>query len=236
MEKAAIVTGASSGIGLAVSKMLVQHGFHVYGFGRNFKDAQDYISNPLFHKVVCELTDTDRLINELNDIRGKNRIELLVNNAGIGFYGPHETLNNTKIKQMVRTNLEVPMIITNFLLRDIREAKGCIICISSVTAAQVNPHGCVYGATKAGLTSFAHSLFDEVRKSGVRVVNIQPDMTKTNLYRNADFCEDEDMLAHLNPEEVADVVAYVIDCRAGLVLSDVTLKPQLHRIKRKRKA
>ena len=53
-----------------------------------------------------------------------------------------------------------------------------------------------------------------------------------NLYRNADFSEDEDILAHLEPKEVADMIEYIIDCRDGLVISDVTLKPQLHRIKK----
>lgn len=79
------------------------------------------------------------------------------------------------------------MIITNLLLRDLKKNKGTIINISSITAEKTNPHGCAYGATKAGLTSFSHSLFEEARKYGVRVVNLEPDMTDTNLYRNADL-------------------------------------------------
>lgn len=235
MEKVAVVTGASSGIGLAISKMLVQQDFFVYGFGRTFCDSEcfDNKFKSLFHQMVCDITDTKQLIDKLNIIRQQHSIELLVNNAGVGFYGPHETLNSTKIQQMVRTNLEAPMIITNILLRDLQKTKGTIVNISSVTATKSNTHGCVYGATKAGLTSFSHSLFDEVRKTGIKVINIQPDMTKTNLYRNADFTEDEDMLACLEPKEVADIIKYIIGCRDGLVISDVTLKPQFHRIKRK---
>lgn len=235
MKKAAIVTGASSGIGLAISKMLIKQDFLVYGFGRTF-DESEALDNTFFNQVVCDITDTKQLIEKINDIRQQHMIELLVNNAGVGFYGPHETLNSTKIQQMVRTNLEAPMIITNILLRDLQKTKGTIVNISSVTATKSNTHGCVYGATKAGLTSFSHSLFDEVRKAGVKVINIQPDMTKTNLYRNADFSEDENILAHLDSTEVADMVKYVISCRDGLVISDVTLKPQLHRIKKKIKS
>lgn len=235
MEKVAVVTGASSGIGLAISKMLIKQGFLVYGFGRTFYETEelDNTFKTFFHQVVCDITDTKQLIEKINDIRQQHTIELLINNAGVGFYGPHETLNSTKIQQMVRTNLEAPMIITNMFLRDLQKTKGTIVNISSVTATKSNTHGCAYGATKAGLTSFSHSLFDEVRKTGIKVVNIQPDMTKTNLYRNADFSEDEDILAHLNPKEVADIIEYIIGCRDGLVISDVTLKPQLHRIKRK---
>lgn len=235
MEKVAVVTGASSGIGLAISKMLVKQGFLVYGFGRTFEDSEDLDNTfkSFFHQVVCDITNTKQLIEKINTIRQQHIIELLINNAGVGFYGPHETLNSVKIQQMVRTNLEAPMIITNIFLRDLQKTKGTIVNISSVTATKSNTYGCAYGATKAGLTSFSHSLFDEVRKTGVKVVNIQPDMTRTNLYRNADFSEDDNMLAHLNPKEVADIIEYIVDCREGLVISDVTLKPQLHRIKRK---
>ena len=134
---------------------------------------------------------------------------------------------------MVRTNLEVPMILTSLLLRNLKKNKGYVINISSVTANGTNPHGCAYGATKAGLSSFSHSLFDEARKYGIKVVTISPDMTKTNLYRNADFKEGDEAESYLLPEEIAKAVEYVLGQREGLVISDITLKPQIHRIKRK---
>ena len=125
------------------------------------------------------------------------------------------------------------MIITNLLLRDLKKNKGTIINISSITAEKTNPHGCAYGATKAGLTSFSHSLFEEARKYGVRLVNLEPDMTDTNLYRNADFTVDENEAARIQPNEVADAVLYVLGQREGLVMTDITIRPQLHRIARK---
>ena len=134
---------------------------------------------------------------------------------------------------MVRTDLEVPMILSQQLLRGFKKNKGCIVNIASVTAQQSNPHGCAYGATKAGLTSFSHSLFEEARKYGVRVVNLEPDMTDTNLYRNADFTVDENEAARIQSNEVADAVLYVLGQREGLVMTDITIRPQLHRIARK---
>lgn len=59
-------------------------------------------------------------------------------------------------------------------------------------------------------------------------------MTATALYRNADFKEDEDVMAHLLPQEVSDVVRYALEQREGLVISDVTLRPQLHRISKRK--
>ena len=231
-RKAAIVTGASSGIGAAISRRLCRLGYEVFGFGRDFTKV-DFSEADGFHPVVCDLLDTDRLCSCVKEIAAHHQVRILVNNAGVGYYGLHEELSPAKIKELVRTNLEVPMILAQQLLRHFKKHAGVIINISSVTADGSNPHGCAYGATKAGLTSFSHSLFDEARKYGVKVVTIAPDMTRTNLYRNADFREGDETESYLLPEEVADAVEFVLSRREGMLVSDITLKPQLHRIKRK---
>ena len=100
-----------------------------------------------------------------------------------------------------------------------------------MTAQQSNPHGCAYGAVKAGLASFSRSLFDEARKYGVRVATVSPDMTKTELYRNADFTVGEETESYLLPQDVA--VAYIVGQREGVAVSEETLRPQDHRIRRK---
>lgn len=233
---AAIVTGASSGIGLEIAKTLCRLGYEVYGFGRDFSGVKlpsAELPETGFHAVICDITDTEKLCGLVKKIAGEKKVQVLVNNAGTAYYGLHEELNPGKIKEMVRTNLEVPMILTQQLLRDLKKHAGCIINIASVTANQSNPHGCAYGATKAGLVSFSHSLFDEARKYGVRVVAICPDMTKTELYRNADFTVGEETESYLLPEEVAQAVEFVLSQREGAVVSDLTLRPQLHRIRRK---
>lgn len=240
-NKAAIVTGASSGIGLAISCTLCRLGYEVYGFGRDFS-RMAYLESPLdkgdlskmFHSVEVDLLDTDKLCQHVRKIMSEKEVGILVNNAGVGYYGLHEELNTKKIQEMVRINLEVPMVLTQLLLRDLKKNSGYIINISSVTAEKSNPHGCAYGATKAGLSSFATSLFDEARKYGVKVTTILPDMTQTNLYRNADFMEGEEEESYLNPEEVADAVEYVLGQREGVVIPKITLQPQIHRIRRKK--
>ena len=231
-KKTAIVTGASSGIGYAVSKTLSALGYELYGFGRNLKNT-DWNTMDNAHPIVCDILDTDRLCAELKQITAQNQVHVLVNNAGVGYYGLHEELNPDKIKKLVRTNLEAPMILTQQLLRPLKKTAGYIINISSVTAGQSNPHGCAYGATKAGLASFSHSLFDEARKYGVKVVTISPDMTQTNLYCNADFREGDETESYLLPDDVAKAVEWILSQREGVIVTDITLKPQIHRIKRK---
>lgn len=254
MAQAAIVTGASSGIGREISRVLCEMGYEVFGIGRSFKGLNDRDVEEgepeevctdhgteavcglagRFHPVVCDLLDTQELVRLVKKLRAEQEISVLINNAGVGYYGLHEEISVHNLQTMLRTNLEVPVILTNLLLRELKKRNGYIINISSVTAQQSNPHGCAYGASKAGLSSFSKSLFDEARKYGVKVVNIQPDMTKTDLYRNADFCEDEEEASYLQPQEIAAAVQYVLSQRPGLVITELSLKPQLHRIRRKR--
>lgn len=232
-QKTAIVTGASSGIGREIARMLCGMDYAVYGIGRKFAQGAPEGAEGRFHPVVCDVLDTAKLCGIVKEIASDGSVQLLVNNAGVAYYGLHEELNPQKIAEMVRTNLEVPMILTQQLLRDLKRNKGYIINLASVTAQQSNPHGCAYGATKAGLFSFSRSLFDEARKYGVRVANICPDMTDTGLYRNADFTVGEEAESYLLPKEVAEAVAFVLRQREGAAVTDITLRPQLHRIAKK---
>lgn len=230
-KKAAIVTGASSGIGFAISRKLGEMGYEVFGIGRDFADSMLWQEKG-FHAIVCDILDTEKLCAKVKRVSEEKPVHVLVNNAGVGFYGLHEELNPKKIMELVRTNLEAPMILTQQLLRVLKKNGGHVINIASVTAHESNPHGCAYGATKAGLASFSRSLFDEARKYGVKVTAVFPDMTKTNLYRNADFREGDETESYLLPEEVAGAVEFILGQRDGMVVSEITLQPQIRRIKR----
>lgn len=229
--KKAIVTGASSGIGKAISNLLIGEGYQVFGFARHDSDSDlTTEENKNFIPVICDLMKINELTDHIRSIMKVHEIDLLVNNAGVGYFGPHEELNPAKIHAMVTTNLEVPMVLSQLLLRQLKKNKGTIINISSVTAKKSNTYGCAYGATKAGLTSFSKSLFDEVRKYGVKVVTIHPDMTQSNFYRNANFCEGTSPDSYLLPEEIAQACKSILDARDGLVITDLTIQPQIHQL------
>lgn len=240
MERYGLLTGASSGIGLAIAKALLQAGWCLYGIGRHFsedalqqlcRDAE--VGGGSFVPVEQDLTDTGKLLELVRGLQKEHTFRLLVNNAGVAYYGPHETVSPKNLHEMVVTNVEVPMLLCGQLMRGLREVSGTIVNVSSVTATHASPWGCAYGATKAALSAFSESLFEENRKHGVRVVTIQPDMTATALYRNADFCQGEEADTYLTPEEVAEAVLYAVNAREGLVLREITLQPQKRCIKRK---
>lgn len=229
--KNAVVTGATSGIGLAVTEKLIEMGYTVYGIGRNFDKA---VSNEKFKKIVCDLTRVFDIEKTVKEIKKEGEIELLINCAGVGYFGPHEEINVNKIHNMITLNLEAPLVLTQLFLRELKKKRGTIINISSITAKKSSAYGCVYSATKAGLSHFSKGLFDEVRKTGVKVITIHPDITKTSFYDHLDFCQGDDENSYITSECVAGAVEMVLSQREGTVVTDITLQPQRHLINKKK--
>lgn len=231
--KTVLITGASSGIGLATGLRLAKEGYEIFGIGRNFNETFSYPEQ--FHRFSCDITDSKEWNKTLQEIRAKLQEpapDVLIHSAGIGLYGLQETLKASDLQALVRTNLEAPILITTEFLSFMKQRKsGHIIFLSSVTAKKSNTYGCAYGATKAGLLSFANSLFEEARKNGIKVTTLLPDMTKTSLYRNADFTADD--TACLFPEDIADTISYVLSCGEHLNVTELTIQPQRHRIQKK---
>lgn len=230
--KTAILTGASKGIGLAVAKRLIKLGYRVYGIARSFQITS--FSHESFIPIECDVQNTDKLIKLIEAIQEKEpHIDLLVNNAGVGYFSPHEQLKVGDIQTMLRTNLEAPIILCKLLLRDFKRSQGTIISISSVTAKKASTHGCAYSASKAGLSHFFTSLFEEVRKYGVKITTIHPDITKSSFYDELDFTYEDGPDTVLLDEQIADAVEYVLKNENNLVVNDITIRPQKNKIRRK---
>ncbi len=237
-RKKVLLTGASSGIGKATAIKLVSEGYKVYGIGRSMEGlclkevlSENTIDN--FVPIVFDLTNTGEIPALIKELEKDGSFNILINNAGVGYYGTHETLTPAQIHEIAAVNFEVPLLLSNLLLKNLKTNGGCIVNISSVTADRINTHGCAYGAAKAGLASFGRSLFEETRKHGVKVINIYPDMTDTALYRNADFTVSAEKEARLEAEDIADAVCRVLKAPERMTVTDITIRPQKHRISKK---
>lgn len=247
-NKTVLITGVSSGIGKSLLYTLQKEGCLIHGIVKT-QERKDSLWNELSSTLSPEALSSVSLY--VCDLRNPSEIEafshtvhkeglapdILLLNAGVGYYGPHEELSVKALTELAAVNFTAPLLLTNLFLRDLKKNKGHLLFISSVTAAKTNnTHGCAYGATKAGLSNFAKSLFEEVRKYGVRVTVLAPDMTKTELYRNASFTASEDADAALTPEEVADYALFALTAREGLNLTELTMQPQCHRLERIKKS
>jgi short-subunit dehydrogenase len=219
----AIVTGASSGIGAAVTSALLEAGWRVVGISRR---AASFDSER-YSQIVCDLTKSDEISSVTKQIiSAHGPVRALVNNAGVGYFAPHEELSSQQIHEMVTLNLLAPMLLTRGLLRSLKETKGHLILISSFSALESSSFGAAYAATKAGLKHLGDSLFDEVRKSGVKVTTITPDITRTPFYDDLSFAPDADPSAAVTPECVAQSVMQVLMQRPGTITTHVVLRPE----------
>ncbi len=244
-NKTVLLTGVSSGIGKCLLLTLQKQGCILHGIVKSEErksSLQEELNGilppeqlPSVTLHVCDLRNPSAIESLAREFHKAHIApDILILNAGVGYYGPHEELSVKEISELASVNFTAPLLLTNLFLRDLKAKQGQLLFISSVTATKTNnTHGCAYGATKAGVSNFAKSLFEEVRKYGVRVTVLAPDMTRTELYRNASFCAAEDMDASLTPEEVAEYALFALTARNGLNLTELTMQPQRHRLERK---
>jgi short-subunit dehydrogenase len=161
-------------------------------------------------------------------------LSLLIHAAGIGHFAPHEELSVQQIEEMIHLNLSAPLLLSRCYLRALKKERGFIFNINSISGIEPALFGAAYGASKAGLAHFGTSLFKEARKSGLKVININPDITKTAFFDNLHFQESEDALAYIEPEDIAQVICDVLKQREGTVMTDITIQPQKFQIKKKK--
>jgi len=226
----AIVTGSSSGIGEAISRMLLEEGYNVLGISR----TRGSIEHPAFSHILCDLRQSAALEALQTELLAIKDLKLLVNSAGFGRFEPHEELSPKTITEMIAVNLTAPLLLTNLLLRPLKALKGTIINITSIEATRHAKFSALYTATKAGLHAFGHSLFEEVRNSGVSVVTINPDMTDTPFFADLRFGVGESGEVKLFASDIAEAVQNLLSMRQGLSITELTIRPQRFGITKKR--
>ncbi len=220
-QKTAVVTGASSGIGKEIALRLLSLGYRVIGVGRTIND-EDFNHENFISKRVDLFSEEETL--KLCDFLKNEGVHALVNSAGFGRFEPHEELSAKIIVDMLFLNLSVPILITNALLRDLKSNDGYLININSIEAMKTSKFAGVYSASKAGLKAFGDSLFEETRKSGLSVTNINPDMTQSSFYDELRFTTSDNEEQKLLASDIADAVEHILTMRKGAVVSEYTIR------------
>ncbi len=181
-ERTAIVTGASSGIGRASAEALARAGFTVFGTSRRIAhDGPVGVS-----MLVCDVTDdeaVDALVSTVLSQTG--RIDLLVNNAGIGLQGGAEESSVDQVKALFEVNLFGVVRMTNAVLPSMRlRGAGRIINIGSILGVIPAPYSAHYSAVKHAVEGYSESLDHEVRAFNIRVSVIEPAFIRTVFDQN----------------------------------------------------
>lgn len=178
----ALVTGASSGIGHATAKALQNAGFRVFGTSRRAAaERSDGIT-----MLTCDVTDDESVAKLIDGVLAEaGRIDLLVNNAGVGLLGGAEESSTAQAQALFDVNVFGVLRVTNAVLPTMRrQGKGRIINISSILGLIPSPYNALYSSTKHAIEGYSESLDHELRTFGIRVALVEPGLTRTSFEEN----------------------------------------------------
>ena len=203
MPGAALVTGGSSGIGLAIARMLRNEGFELTLVSRRPERVEAAATELGAAAVPANMADADdcaRVVAEHRERLG--RLDVLVNSAGIGIGGKVEELPAKSFDIQLGVNLRGLFLVTQAAIPLLRESRGWIVNLASIAGTLPTPWLATYGATKAAVIALTRSLNEELDADGIRAIALCPGFVDTPMAEWSGI-EPAEMI---RPEDCAEVV------------------------------
>lgn len=232
--KMALVTGASSGIGAAITRKLAEEGASLALIGRDQTRLENIAADvkgkagAVFLYIADLAVQSDRasLKFAIDDEIG--RLDILVHSAGTHDQGLVEDVSPDVFIHQLQVNTVAPYALTHFFLPNLRRRRGQIVFINSRAALFSRAGMSQYCASKHALKAFADSLRQEVDKDGIRVISVYPGRTATpmqqRIHEAAGHAYDPTLFPQ--PESIADLVVHALTLPDTTEISDVIIAPQ----------
>jgi NAD(P)-dependent dehydrogenase (short-subunit alcohol dehydrogenase family) len=223
----ALVTGATSGLGRAIALRLGRDGAEVLVHGRERARGDATIDAITAAGGSASYLAADLSLSEeaLRLAREAGAIDILVNNAGFSVFGETADLDASRFDSLFATNVRAPFLLVGALAPSmVTRGRGCIINISSMAARVGLPRGAAYGATKAALEAMTRAWAAEFSAAGVRVNAVAPGPTYTEgaaADRTTALGRTTPMGRAAQPEEIAEVVAFLASVRASYITGTI---------------
>jgi NADP-dependent 3-hydroxy acid dehydrogenase YdfG len=232
--KTAVVTGASSGIGEATARLLAREGCNVVLAARR-EDRLNALAADLGEGALAAPTDvTDPAACAALVARTVERfgsMEILVNNAGLGLYGSVAEGDPEDWRKMFDVNVLGVLYVTRAAVRQmLRQGAGDLVFVSSLAGRRVpRADGTVYAATKHAVNAVAEGLRMDVHEKGIRVINVEPGLVRTEFpessYPSADEYYAEKEYPPLEAEDVAAAVVYALYQPPRVSVNEILVRP-----------
>ena len=221
-----VLTGAGSGIGLALAHRLADRGDALVLVARDASRAAELGGTfPQAQVLVADLADPGTLNGLGRQVDGG--VDTLLHVAGVVDLAPVARLRLADWEEQIAVNLTAPAVLSRELLPHLRESRGTVVFVNSSAGLTASAEWSAYAASKFGLRALADSLRAEEVESGVRVSTVYPSRTATPMQEKVHEQEGRtyDASRWISPETVADTVLHVLDLPAGATIPEVTIRP-----------
>ncbi len=223
--KRIVITGASRGIGRAVAVRFARDGAKLLLQGRDEslleesrKEVKD--AGGSADTVIAELSRADAF-ETIYDAAGKERLDVLVNNAGLTCVKPFEQIGLDEWQRIFAVNVTAPFLLTKKLIHYMGEGSA-IVNILSIASRSGFPNWSAYCMSKFALDGWAKSIREELRERGIRVINIYPAATDTDIWQQVEgkWAREKMMKA----QDVSEAVYYAVNTPGNVMVDDITLE------------
>jgi NADP-dependent 3-hydroxy acid dehydrogenase YdfG len=219
-ERAALVTGASSGIGQAVARCLAEDGYGVALVARSADRLEELAGELGGLAVPADVSDRGQVEEAVERaVERFGRLDAVVTAAGVFHSDPVEQLDEVTFDETIAINVKGTYLVAQAALPHLRASRGYLITLSSVSGTMGQQGGGAYNTSKWAVRGFTQSFLQEVRGDGVRATAISPGRVATPMLGHHE--QDPDLLA---PEDVADAVRWLLTLRPIVQIKDLILE------------
>lgn len=226
-NKIAIVTGASSGLGAAISNALVAEGATVFGLARNntpLKELEKKLGSK-FIPVVLDISDSTAVNKWIAETFSEEKSpDILVNNAGVGSFGKIDEMPSKQWYKMINTNLNGMYYITSEVVKLMKAKKDSthIVNIGSILGITACAEGAAYCTTKYGISGFSEALFKELRTDNIKVTCLNPGSIDTSFFTSSGINSHSNML---QAKDIASTLLHILKTPDNMLISEITIRP-----------
>lgn len=225
VSRTVLVTGASSGIGRAVAKLLLKQGHTVLGSSRDSRCFS--VEHPRFIPTQLDLVNLREIEPCCKRLQSDfPQLDAVVFAAGYGQFGHLEQFSFQQIERLMTVNFTGQAFMTKALLPRLKQKAHCnLIYIGSEAALKGSRNGSIYCASKFALRGFTQALRDECGKTGVRVSLVNPGMVDTAFFDTLQFNPGRQPEQALQAKDVAEAVGYILDVQPYCAVDEINLSP-----------
>ena len=229
MIKNVLVTGASSGIGLATCKILLQNNYRVFGISR--RGIVPELESDQFSGITLDLSRLAEIDDQIAPLLKNNQFECLIHAAGYGQFGSIEQFSVSQIDQAIRVNLTSALVLSRLIVPEFRRRKqGRMIFIGSESALSAGKKGAVYSAAKFGLRGFCQALREDCASDGIGISLINPGMVRSPFFDLLSFAPASNSENAIEVDDIARLILQIMQSNRDIVFDEINLSPRVKSI------